>query len=88
MADKQFMDDYGWTQEMIDMKDSMQELAEDNPVIDISRGVSKDCGDLINDDLRLTARGVPWNETYDAMSAAVEKYLDKINTDPKSADIE
>ena len=88
MADKQFMEDYGWTQEMIDMKDSMQELAEDNPVIDISRGVSKDCGDLINDDLRLTARGVPWNETYDAMSAAVEKYLDKINTDPKSADIE
>ena len=88
MADKQFMEDYGWTQEMIDMKDSMQELAEENPVIDISRGVSKDCGDLINDDLRLTARGVPWNETYDAMSAAVEKYLDKINTDPKSADIE
>ncbi|HNZ99030.1 ABC transporter substrate-binding protein [Ruminococcus sp.] len=88
MADEQFMADYGWTQEMIDMKDSMQELAEENPVIDISRGVSKDCGDLINDDLRLTARGVPWNETYDAMSAVVDKYLEKINSDPKSADIE
>ncbi|WP_297959376.1 ABC transporter substrate-binding protein [uncultured Ruminococcus sp.] len=88
LADKQFMEDYGWTQEMIDMKDSMQELAEENPVIDISRGVSKDCGDLINDNLRLTARGVPWNETYDTISSAVDKYLDKINSDPESADID
>ena len=88
MADKQFMEDYGWTQEMIDMKDSMQELAEANPVIDISNGVSEDCGELLDSSLRLTARGTPWNETYEAIYATVDKYLDKINTDPKSADIE
>ena len=70
------------------MKDSMQQLAEDNPVIDISRGVSQDCGTLINDSLRLTARGTPWNETYESIYATVEKYLEKINSDPESADID
>ncbi|WP_028518581.1 ABC transporter substrate-binding protein [Ruminococcus flavefaciens] len=88
IADQQFKDDYGWTQEMLDMKDSMQQLAEDNPVIDISRGVSQDCGTLINDSLRLTARGTPWNETYESIYATVEKYLEKINSDPESADVD
>ena len=70
------------------MKDNMQQLAEDNPVIDISRGVSQDCGNLINDSLRLTARGTPWNETYESIYATVEKYLEKINSDPESADVD
>jgi hypothetical protein len=88
LSDKQFMEDYGWTQDMIDMKNSMQELAEANPVIDVSMGISKDCGDLLDSNLRLTSRGVPWNETYDAIYATVDKYLDKINADPESADID
>lgn len=88
IADNQFKADYGWTQEMLDMKDSMQELAEKNPVIDISNGVSQDCGTLLNDALRQTARGTPWNETYESIYATVEKYLDKINSDPDSADID
>ena len=88
IADQQFRDDYGWTQEMIDMKDSMQALAEANPVIDISKGISQDCGNLLNDSLRYTARGVPWNETYESIYATVDKYLEKINSDPESADIE
>ena len=88
IADQQFKDDYGWTQEMLDMKDSMQELAEDNPTIDISRGVSQDCGNLLNDSLRLTARGTPWNETYESINATVDKYLEKINSDPDPADVD
>ena len=83
VADKQFIDDYGWTQEMIDMKNSMQELAEANPVIDISNGVSEDCGELLDNSLRLTARGTPWNETYEAIYATVDKYLENINSEVK-----
>lgn len=83
VADKQFIDDYGWTQEMIDMKNSMQELAEANPVIDISNGVSEDCGELLDSSLRLTARGTPWNETYEAIYATVDKYLENINSEVK-----
>ncbi|MBO4524425.1 ABC transporter substrate-binding protein [Ruminococcus sp.] len=88
LADKQFIEDYGWTQEMLDMKDSMQELAEENPVIDISKGVSDDCGELLDDSLRKAARGTPWNETYESIYATVDKYLEKINAEPEAVDVE
>lgn len=80
VADTMYIDDYGWTQEMVDMKESIQQLADKNPVIDISRGVSADCGELIDDSLRKAARGTPWNETYDSISAVVQNYIDKVNS--------
>lgn len=79
IADKQMKDDYGWTDEMFDMKDSIQSLAEANPIIDLSKGVSADCGELLDNSLRLTARGTPWSETYDSISAVVDKYIEEVN---------
>ena len=79
IADSIFINDYGWSQEMLDMKNSMQELADNNPVFDVSRGVSKDCADLLDSSLRLSTRGVPWNETYDSIYATVDEYLKEIN---------
>lgn len=80
VADTMYTDDYGWTQEMVDMKESIQKLADENPVIDISRGVSADCGQILDDSLRKTVRGTPWNETYDSISATVQNYIDKVNS--------
>jgi hypothetical protein len=79
IADQQLYDDYGWTEEMVDMKNSMQELADANPIFDFSKGVSTDCGDLLDSNLRNAARGTPWNETYDAIFATVDTYIDEIN---------
>ncbi|MDE6035522.1 MAG: ABC transporter substrate-binding protein [Ruminococcus sp.] len=79
IADRQMKEDYGWTDEMFSMKESMQELAEKNTVIDISRGVSEDCGELLDNSLRLTARGTPWSETYDSINAVVERYIEEVN---------
>lgn len=79
IADKQMLEDYGWTDEMVKMKDEMQEMAEKNPIIDLSKGVSTDCGDLLDSSLRLTARGTQWAETYDSIHAVVEKYIDEVN---------
>ncbi len=84
IADKQMKDDYGWTDEMFEMKDSMQELAEKNPVIDLSKGVSADCGELLDNSLRLTARGTPWSETYDSINAVVDKYIEEVNAQIQS----
>ncbi|MDE6679604.1 MAG: ABC transporter substrate-binding protein [Ruminococcus sp.] len=80
LADKQMKEDYGWTDEMFEMKESMQTLAEANPVIDLSRGVSADCGELLDNSLRLTARGTAWSETYDSINAVVDKYIDEVNS--------
>ena len=80
IADERMLEDYGWTDEMVEMKNSMQELADANPVIDISKGVSTDCSDLLDSSLRLTTRGTPWSETYDSIAATVQTYLDEINS--------
>lgn len=88
LADQQFRDDYGWTDDMVVMQRSMQELADRNVVLDISTGVSADCGTLIDDSLRLTTRGTPWSETYDAVNAALDVMIDKINDDPTDSDLQ
>lgn len=79
VADTIYIDDYGWSQEMLDMKNSMQEIADANPTFDISVGVSADCGKIIDDSLRLTTRGTPWSETYDSIYATVDAYLKDAN---------
>lgn len=82
IADQQMIDDYGWTDEMVEMKKSMQELAEANPIFDFSKGVSADCGDLLDSNLRNAARGTPWNETYDSIYATVDTYINEVNNNP------
>lgn len=80
VADQQFLDDYGWTSEMVEMQHSMQKLADENPLLDLSTGVSADCADLLDTNLRKSARGTPWNETYDAVSAALDTMLEEANS--------
>ncbi len=79
IADQQMIDEYGWTQEMIDMKNSMQELADENTFIDYSSGVSSDCASLLDSNLRNSARGTPWNETFDSINATLDTYLEEVN---------
>ena len=79
IADAQFKNDYNWTDEMIEMQRSMQKLADENPFLDISKGVSGDCEEIIDTNLRLSAKGVPWSETYDAISPVIDVYIEKAN---------
>lgn len=80
IGDKQFRDDFGWTDEMVDMKNTMNELARANPALDLSTGVSTDCGELLDSNLRNTARGTPWNETYDSIKDVVDVMLEEANS--------
>ncbi len=82
IADQQFRDDYGWTDEMVEMQHSMQELADANPFFDMSTGVSTDCAEILDNQLRAAARGTPWNETYDAIYNTVDTFINEINADP------
>ena len=59
-----------------------------HPVIDISRGISKDCGKVLDDNMRNASRGTPWSETYDMIYSAVDKFIEEINASPISEDIQ
>ncbi len=82
VADEALTKDYGWTQEMVDMKDEMQRLAEENPFFDFTTGVSKDCTDILDGSLRLAGKGTPWNETFDSINSTVESYVKAVNDNP------
>jgi hypothetical protein len=83
VADKQFREDYGWTDEMVDMQHELQDLAEANTYFDFSAGASKDCEELLDQQLRAAAKqGVPWNETFDSIDPVVQTLIDDINADP------
>ena len=87
LGNQQFREDYGWTDEMVEMKDEMNRLASENPVIDISRGISEDCGKVLDDGMRSAAKGTPWNETYDMINSVIDTFVNEINAAPTSADI-
>ena len=57
----------------------LERLADANPFIDISRGISTDSGELLDTHLRSTTRGTPWNETYDAIYATLDIMLEDAN---------
>lgn len=79
LGDEQFRNDYGWTDEMVDMQNEMQRLADENPVIDFSLAVNDDCSTILDNELRASSHGTPWNETYDKISAQVEALIDDAN---------
>ncbi len=79
IGDEQFMKDYGWTDEMLEMQHEMQRLAFENPIIDLTKGVSNDCAEVLDTSLRNTVRGTPWNETYDSIYSTVQNYIDEVN---------
>lgn len=80
---EQMMSDYGWTQEMIDMKEELDNLARENPRFEFMNAVSQDVSDILDSNeygIRAAAKGVsPWNESVTAIYAAVDAYLDEAN---------
>ena len=65
---------------MVDMQHEMQDLAEENTFFDFTAGVSKDCGDLLDQQLRAAAKqGVQWSETFDTINSTVQTFVDEAN---------
>ena len=82
IADQKFIDDYEWTQEMIDMKNEMNELAMANPVIDFKNGVTTDLANMLDSSengVRASGKGTPWNESLSAIQNPVQTMLDEAN---------
>ena len=82
LADEQMVADYGWTQEMIDMKNTMEDIALENPSFDFYNGVSSDMQDILDSNLRMAAKGTPWNETLDSIESTVKNFIDEVNANP------
>ena len=80
---QQLIDDYGWTQEMVDMRKKLDEMANANPYYDVYNAVSQDVSDIIDDratGVRAACMGeTPWNESLSAIYSAIDAFINEYN---------
>ena len=82
ISDQQFIDDYEWTDEMIEMKNKMNEMALENHSFDFYNGISADVTSVLDSSehgVRAASRGVPWSESVNSIYDQVQNYIDEIN---------
>ncbi len=77
--DSETKKDFGWSDEMLEMKEKMNEIALENPIFDFSKGSSFDISELVDEGLRQSAYGTPWSETFNSIYPAVQTLIDEIN---------
>lgn len=79
ISNNQFKNDYGWSDELIAMKNEVEKATRENPVFDFYRGVSNDVELLIDSaeyGIRASMYGKPWSETLDTGYDTVNQLID------------
>ena len=83
ITDKLAMNDYGWTQEMVDMLHEVNEKTNEAPVYDFYNGISEDLKTILDSGdgtgMRSPARGVAWSEVRLAAEESVQMMVDEFN---------
>ncbi len=83
LGNEQFMADYKWNDEMVQMKATMDQMALENPVFDFMNGVSTDLASIMDSSesgVRAAGKGIPWNESLAAIKDAVDTMVEEANS--------
>ena len=77
------VESYGWTPEMVAMRDKMTEMANEHPVFDFYVGVSNDVTSILDSaetGIRGTLQaGTPWSETVNSCYDVIDALIDDAN---------
>ncbi len=83
IATEQLYDVYGWTDEMVQMKIKLDEMAQANPVYDFYTSTSADVATILDSSengIRTATKGqIQWSETLGTISSAIDAYLAEYN---------
>ena len=71
--------DFGWTDEMIEMRDEVSRLTKENPVRDVYGGMPTDVSGLINDAFNSPIQGGDWFEQRDSINELVDLSVQEVN---------
>ena len=83
LGDEQMKRDYGWTDEMVEMKKKCDDVARANPVFDVYTGVSQELTTVLDsgeNGVRSAFRGIDWATTRSAIADFVQGEVDKLNS--------
>ncbi len=84
IARDKHINDYGWTEEMLDMQQKITEMTAENPVYDIHAGCPTDMYNLIDSGeygIRAAFYGGDWATVRESLVSAVEIYIDEFNAE-------
>lgn len=77
---RQLFEDYGWTDEMYEMLQTVQEITDANPVLDFYRGISGRCLEAFNNPAQDTFNnGTSWTQTRESILPEIQAEIDAIN---------
>lgn len=79
ISDEKQISDYGWTEEMLEMKDEVTRLTVENPVRDIYGGLPTDTANMISDAVNQPIQGNDWYSVRDSIFAPVDTCIDEVN---------
>lgn len=82
IAKDNYLNVYGWTEEMYDMREKINEMTAENPVYDIHSGCPTDMYNLVDDGemgIRSSFYGVKWASVRDSLVDAVGTMIDEFN---------
>ena len=75
-------DDYGWSEEMIEMHATITEMARENPVYDLTNGVPSDLNSILDSNeygVRAAFVGHEWATVRDSLVDAADIYIEEFN---------
>ena len=79
ISDEKHKNDYGWSDEMVEMKHEVHRLTSENPVRDIYGGLTSDYSALLGDSINKAINGTDWYSTRDSIVDTVNTGLEEIN---------
>lgn len=79
ISDQKNKDDYGWTDEMIEMRNEVRRLTRENPVKDIYGGLPTDTANMISDAINQPLNGNDWYTVRQSVADAVNSGIEDAN---------
>lgn len=79
ISNQKHVDDYGWSQEMLDMKDEVTRITQENPLRDIAGGLTSDVSTMITNAVNEPFNGNDWFTVKESVEDSVNLQIDEIN---------
>ena len=80
ISDDKHKEDYGWTDEMIEMKKEVERLTNENPIADVYGGLPKDTADIVGNLINQPLTGTDWYTARESIFDAVQVGVDDVNS--------
>ncbi|MCH5350139.1 MAG: extracellular solute-binding protein [Oscillospiraceae bacterium] len=80
ITERQYREDYGWTDEMIDMMHTVDELTDANPVISFHMGLATDVANAVDDGIKQASfSGADWATTRETINGMTDIAVEELN---------